>query len=243
MNNEQENLEKNILAKIESQKLSMKPKWYFFIISTLYIVGTILALLGTMFIFSLIIFSLHLSGAWFVPGFGFYGFAVFLQTIPWLMALLGIIFLFILQILIRHFAYAYSKPLVYSAGVIIIGGLLGSVLIAQTDFHKNLFVKTQRMRGPVNQIIYEKFGNQRAKNISIGEVNKLTSSGFLLLTREGELLEIQVTPETVLSPEKIILNQDFVVVFGQRQDGSIVALGIKKITREPFMNMRMQRMK
>src|SRR3989344_2081055 len=114
-----------VLERIRGGEVTMRPRWHFMLKATLVVAGIALAGLTLLFVVSLAMFALRASGVWFMPAFGWHGFAVFLWSLPKLLILLAIVFIIILELLVRHYAFAYRRPLLISALMVIALALLG----------------------------------------------------------------------------------------------------------------------
>ena len=80
-----------VLEKIKSGQVKMRPKAHFVLKTALVALGFILIILFVLYLISFIVFTLRMSGIWFAPGFGLYGIKIFLFSLPWLLILIAII--------------------------------------------------------------------------------------------------------------------------------------------------------
>lgn len=218
-----------VLERIRGGEVTMRPRWHFMLKATLVVAGIALAGLTLLFVVSLAMFALRASGVWFMPAFGWHGFAVFLWSLPKLLILLAIVFIIILELLVRHYAFAYRRPLLISALMVIALALLGGFLVIKTTFHSRLLERAERDRLPFAGSFYREYGAPRFRNVHIGEVTEVTEQGFMIKTRRDEVLRIVVTPETRFPLGLDIQQGDRVVVFGDRDDDAVQALGIQRI--------------
>lgn len=101
----------NILTKITDKEVSMRPKMYF---TTKFVVLcslVVFILLLSIFVVSIIFFSLRVSGHALLFGFGFQGVILFLKLFPWIPLAVDIVAIFLLAKLLRKFTFVYRRPL------------------------------------------------------------------------------------------------------------------------------------
>ncbi|HWU24747.1 MAG TPA: hypothetical protein VN086_03280 [Candidatus Paceibacterota bacterium] len=142
MNNnpEQHQIESEVLERIRSGKLRMKPRFFFVLKTALVIAITVLILLISVWLASFISFGLRLSGNDSLLGFGTRGILMFIAVFPWWLALIDLALIALLAWLLRHFKFGYRKPVLYLLGALIVGGVAGGLLFdRETPFHDDRF--------------------------------------------------------------------------------------------------------
>jgi hypothetical protein len=143
------NLQKDILNKIKTGEIHMKPKWHFVLKGALWLTATIAVALMAVYLLSFVFFLMRESGLLFAPLFGWAGVVLFVVSSPWILIGVVGVFLGVLYLLVSHYSFSYQKPLVYS--------MIGSVLlvialssfIQATSFHGRAgdFVARPRVPG------------------------------------------------------------------------------------------------
>ena len=233
MNNQEPNnsIHEQVLKAIESGEVKMRPKWHFVLKSALFFVGGLLLALTLVYLVSFTIFVLRQTGVLFIPGFGPHGLNVFLISAPWLLILMSLIFIALLQILVIKYSIGYGRPLLYSAIVILLLAILGGALVDRTSFHRKLFRRAENQRLPFAGVFYKRFGESRPDNVTIGSVSGLISQGYEIDDR-GEDIFVIVTPHTFLPDKQIFSINDMIIVFGNRQDATVTAEGIRIFSGE-----------
>lgn len=216
-----------VLEAIKSDQVKMRPKWHFILKAVFAAVGGIILLLSIVYLASFIFFILRQTGVIFVPIFGFRGWYAFLVSIPWLLVLLLLIFIVLLEILARHYSFAYRRPLIYFAIVVLLFVIIGGYIVATTHFHDRMFRYSQRHRLPFAGQMYRGYGEQRFKNIHQGIITEITRDGFIMENRRGETLIIIITRFTRLPLGADFSKGDTVVVFGDRENKTVGAIGIR----------------
>ncbi len=229
-----------VLETIRNGRVKMHPRRHFILKTALVITGCVLLSFSLLFLISFILFITHQNGVWFVSVFGFRGLRSSFVSLPWLLILVSILFIFILELLVKCYSFAYRKPLLYSAGAIILFAVIGGGIVASTPFHRGLFERARKDRLPITGPLYRGFGTPRSQNINPGIIETITENGFVIMTPRGEKLDVTVTPETRLPLGFDFAEGNFVVVFGERDGGTIHALGIRKINNERQENFRMK---
>lgn len=229
MNDKKTTLRDKVLDAIHSGRVKMRPRWHFVLKTILAISGTAIVLLALLYLASFILFILRQTGVWFVPAFGFRGVVTFLFSLPWLLILISVIFVVILEILVRRYAFAFRRPLLYSVLGIVLFVILGSFVVARTSFHRGVFRYAQSHQLPVAGPLYREFGMHRMRQVHPGTIRELTDQGFILENPSGETLVIVISPQTRLPFGFDFGEGDAVVVFGERDNDTVRAAGIRKI--------------
>jgi len=221
-----------VLSKIEEGQTKMKPKWHFALHTALFIVGVVVVLLLALYIASFSLFILDESDLWFVPSFGFAGLCLFLKSLPWFLIAIVLVFLILLHILVRHYAFAYQRPLLYSALAIIIFVIGGSLVIHYIGLHEGISAYSQKHQLPFAHPLYEKLGHPKNKQVYPGIIIEIREQDFSLQNRWHEVYEVYITTSTHFPYGARFMIGDEVIVIGEEiEDDKIEAFGIRKIDR------------
>jgi hypothetical protein len=114
-------LEKTIMAKVKSNEISMKPKWYFVLGSALMIIGLVASSIGAVFLTNLTLFLLRQHG----PN-GQYRLQQLLNSFPLWIPVLAVFGIAFGIWIIRKYDFSYKK----NFWLIILGFILSVVLSA-----------------------------------------------------------------------------------------------------------------
>jgi hypothetical protein len=218
-----------VLDRIKSGGIKMRPKIYFALKTLSIALGVLVVGFFLLFLISFITFSLRISGAWFLPGFGLRGFGAFLNDLPWLLILISALLIVVLEVLVKHFSFTYRRPILYSLLGIILVVLVGSFLVGETPLHPSLFQRAQEGRLPGIAPLYRDFGVPRLEDVDHGIVVEKTDNGFVIETPQGDKFTVVVSPKTILSPDSDVKEGDVVVVLGKLKDGVIQSFEIHKV--------------
>lgn len=221
-----------VLRQIKSGKAAMRPKWHFVLKTILVSTGILIASFALLYLVSFIYFYLRQSGILFVPSFGPHGFGVFLLSLPWLLILVSIVFFITLEVLVKRYAFTYRKPLLYSLVGIIVFVAIGSFVLAHTHLHQGLFRHAEEGRLPIVGGLYRGYGMQKMEGVHAGMVSKITTDGFIMTNRRGDELKVVITAETKFPQNMDLQEEDKVVVLGERDGDTIVAVGVRTIADE-----------
>ncbi|MEK7077149.1 MAG: hypothetical protein AAB967_02865 [Patescibacteria group bacterium] len=244
MDNEQgkKPIGEEVLRKIKSGAVRMRPKWHFALRAALFAAGAVIVFLALLYLVSFTLFALRRSGVLFVPAFGAPGWYAFLASVPWVLVLAAVIFIFILEALVRHYSFAHRRPLLYSLLAIVLLVLLGGFFAERAQMHGRFMRYAEERRMPFARGFYREFGMPHLREIHRGAITSLASSGLVMMDQEGETFTIAITPRTRLPFGMDFAEGDSVVVFGPRKDGMIDAFGIREITPDtmdmPFRGPR-----
>ena len=211
----------------------MRPRWHFVLRGGLWFVGTILAALTLLYLASFIVFTMHQSGSWFVPGFGWSALGVFFRSLPFLLVFLALLFMVLLEVLVSRYTFAYDKPLLYSALAIIVLVIFGGLAVGKTSLHSGLFRQAGKDRLPFAGELYRGYGMARSRELPLGMVEEITEDGWNVRNFRGEIVHVLVTPATSFPFGEDIEVGDTVVIFGEPQgDGVIKAFGAREISED-----------
>lgn len=232
-NNEKQKLIKeSILSTIKSGQLKMRPRWHFIFKAILAVLGAIILFLTVLYLASFIIFMLRQTGVLFVPAFGWQGWFAFFIHLPIFLICFLIIFIVVLELLVRHYAFAYRRPLLYSAiGIFVLAGL-GALALANSSFHGGVSKYADNNKETFVGKFYVEYGRQRFTDVHRGIIIEMISNGFMMRNRREEVLTIVVSRRTRLPFGADFSNGDIVVVFGPRNGNLVQAFGIQEIEGE-----------
>jgi hypothetical protein len=235
MNNQEENnnnIEKKVSEKIKSGDIKMKSRAHF-VWRTILLVSVIVILaLFVIYLISFIIFSLHTSGVWFLPGFGFSDIGILIGSLPWLLIVLSIVLILVLETFAERLTFVYHRPVVYSLVFIIVAVFLASFLIGITPFHSNLFESAYDQHLPIIGQFYRNYGTPRIHNVHNGVVTKLTDNGFTIETPNGEALNVILDYKNLAALQSTIKVGDTIVVVGNKNGNNIQATDVRKIQED-----------
>jgi hypothetical protein len=221
-------LKENILAKIKSGEVDMKPKWYFVGKTLLNLTGIAVLLMLAVYFLSFILFILRETGVMFVPGMGMHGFVYFVTASPWLLILLVGVFLGVLYVLVTKFSFSYRRPLVYSLIGIVLFVIAVSSLLHQMGMHPRLQNFVERHEVPGMMPMYRQSSDRR-EEITFGQIQRVEETYFLLLSPDADEFQVQLREDTRIAPDLELVPGASVVVFGDREGMVITAFGIKPL--------------
>lgn len=223
-------IHESVLAAIEAGRIKMKPKWQFVLQAVLFTVGLILAILAMLFIGSFIVFLLEQNGAWFAPALGTRGYRDLFFALPLVFIAVAIVFVILVQVMVRRYSFSYGRPLVYSVAGVTLLVLLGSVLIAQTHIHEDLFLHARNQQLPIIGGFYLQFGGpQQADHITPGKIIEKTDSGFNMNDPQQQQFTVIITPDTHFLNTSDFEPGDYVIVLGDRIGNTITADGVREV--------------
>ena len=97
-------IEKTIMAKVKSNEIYIKPRWYFLLGSFLTITGLVSFSLGAVFLTNLTLFSLRRHGL-----MGQWRLEIMLNSFPWWIPILAIVGLMLGVWLLKKYDFSYKK--------------------------------------------------------------------------------------------------------------------------------------
>ena len=240
--NNHTSLKEKVLGKIQAKKLSMHPKYYFWMRVAALVVVSILVLLISVFIFNFLLFSIRISSSDAFLGFGLRGWQAFLAFFPWDLLAVDAVLVAVLLWLLRQFKFGYKNPMLYVLLGICVLTVGAGIAVDQTtginerflkDAHEHrlpppligLYGRAERMPGPGNGVC-------RCMIISI--------DGRTLIVSD---LKASTTPFTLMLPPNDprattsnLQAGDVIFVAGERAGETINVFGIRKLFRENEIN-------
>lgn len=227
-----------ILSAIKSGEVKARPKWYFYAQSVLMAAGVILTGVALLFLASFIVFALRQNGGWFAPGFGFFGLHVFLTAMPWLLLVAVLGLLWLLESLLRRYQFSYQRPMLYSFVGIGLLVSVGTIVLSTARLHENLLERARHHQLMFAEPFYRQYGMPDLNNLTRGMILNKINTGYKIETASEDIFNVLISPQTRLPYGYNFIPGDVVVVIGQRDDGTIQALGVIKIQNGPGVDMR-----
>jgi hypothetical protein len=150
---EVDSIEKNVLEKIQSGEVKIRSRMYFVLKVVTLIIVALLVFVTSALLVSFMIFSLRVSGRFFLLGFGDRGLLAFFITFPWFILVADILFIILFERLLNHFKFGYRLPLLYTLGASALFIILAGLALDRISIHETLFQEAaQNHLGPVGGI-------------------------------------------------------------------------------------------
>jgi hypothetical protein len=221
---------RDVLSKIKSDEVRMKPKAYFTLKAVGLVVVATLTLIVSALVLSYLIFSIRVSGHFFLLGFGKEGWYAFLTLFPWTALILDLILLIALDRLLQQFRFGYRIPLIYlGIGTLAFTFSFG-ILINDTPLHGMLMERAEQERLPVIGGFYRELRESPpSEGIFVGTVEEVQGNSLIL---EIGPMKWDVFPES--SPHTVQIMQtlktgDELFVAGTTTGDVIHAYGVEKM--------------
>lgn len=230
----QNKIAEEVLQKIKSGRISMRPKAYFVAKAVAVIFLSIFIFLISAFILSYIVFSLKASGKLFLLGFGWRGFVNFAILFPWFFLLVDVILVFALDWFLKKFSFGYHAPLVYLfLGSTAAAAAIGLVFTA-TPLHSGFLrnAETGKIPPPAAELYDGLRRPPRGLGIFRGTVVSIATSSFEMLhddldgDEDTGLVKVQFPPD--INPADFVEEGEHVFVAGDAASGTIRAYGVSR---------------
>ena len=225
----------NLLKKISSNEVVMRPKIYFTLKLIALGVISFLVLAVSVFTFNFILWSIHAQATDAFLGFGRRGIPLFLAAFPWTLLIVDIALIFVLQWIVRRFYHGYRKPILLALiGIFVIMGAAGTVIDLATPVNDFLYRGDSRF---VPSQVRDIYRNTRSSPRPVGDtcLCVITAIGTSTLIAENAVLG-STTQFIVMVPShdshattSSLSVGDTVMVAGDREGNTIQAFGIRKI--------------
>ncbi len=134
-----ENLKERVFAEIANDDVKIYSKAHFALRLILVAVVAILALIISVFLFTIVLFGLRVSGREALLNFGAAGFWAFLRFFPWALLVTDIVLVIALEWLLRRFRFGYRSPVLYLLlGLLAVSASLGFLIDRTTGVNDAL---------------------------------------------------------------------------------------------------------
>ncbi len=235
MNTEHSHITQQVLEKVRTGGVQMHSRAYFIARVVLSVIVAGLTLTISALVGSFIFFSIHLSGHFFLLGYGARGVQTFILLFPWALLALDVALIIALQWLLQGFRFGYRASLL----VVFLWVLGGSVALAAVinvlPVNSALLERADRGELPlVGGIYMGVHDSHRAQGVFRGVVISTAgpTSTIIRSDRDRDIDDGQhvvVTgPETKLDAPLHVGDQ--VYIFGTDASGTIEAEGIDHLS-------------
>ncbi len=222
MSKKETKMQKKIMNDIKNSELQMHSKTYFRVLN--------LALIGVSGLFLMLSALLGLIALREIAygdrlglrSFGTRGYSEFLQTLPWLAIIFGLLTFLIAYTLVKHFDFTYKHRFYTIVGALIFAVAALGIIFASTGLEGALS-KT----GPFEGLrTFSRFSQEHSIT---GEVVDVQESTVIILSDEGETVEIQLSENyRGLRMGYQIQIGDTVFAIGNRNGDTFEAYGMRK---------------
>lgn len=219
--------QQDILKKIKTGEVDMKPRWHFILKSLLLVFSVITAVLVVVYLLSFVIFTLRQSGVGFTLLYGFRGISMFVMSSPWLLIASAGAAVVVLQVLVHKYSFSYRQPLLYTIIGVVFLMLIGSYVIEQTSLHQRMQGFAKQHEVPVFGSMYRNAAENRPKNIVRGTIVELNQTGFVIESDRKETLKIVVSQKTKQRPGEVYSVGETLLIFGDRKRDVVDAIGVR----------------
>lgn len=218
----QSNIKNIVLDKIKHGDVKKIPKFIFSLKGVLLLLAIIIIFAFLLFLISFILFALQVSELWYLPAFGFQGIELLLSNFPWLLVSMVIFFIIILEILVSRYSFAYRRPLLYSALLVIIIVVAISFIVRETAVHEKIYIQSG---GPIKSF-YDRYAKPNAAEFHPGTALEVNDKGLTLELSDKSTIFVNITKETKIRPDFKIFPGARLLVIGKIRIGIIEAEAI-----------------
>lgn len=175
-------LNDDVMKKIDSNEVEMKPKAYFVLLTAGLAVFTVLLFFASAWFTNLLIFKFRSHGLFEYLKYGTIGHYFFVGNIPFVLAFIAMLFFIAGLMLLKYFDFSYKGSLLMMGSAIVITTLIAAFLIDSFGLNE-IFEKNKTMC-----CFYET--HYIDKDRIIGSVQKTGRNGYIVLTANGKLFRV-----------------------------------------------------
>lgn len=236
-NIQQNSIKDEILQKIKSGQVSMRPKYYFVIKLVALAITIFITFLLSSFIVSYVIFSIKTSGQTSLLDFGPRGLYHFILALPWFVLVADILLITFIDWLLKSFRFGYNSSALFLLVVTMVSITVLATIINYTSFHKILLNKAENRHLPIAGGLYMGMRMSHGNSgMFRGEIVSIESTSTFYIKHTdydgddtGQVIEI-FTPTNSDVFTLFLQPGDEVFVAGDKIPGGIRAYGIRKLT-------------
>ena len=142
MRNKKINITEKVMKKIKNEKITMRPKWYFWLGSAILFIAIVSLMIVTVFLISLVTFSLRNRGG----PMAIVRYQQIVSNFPWWAVVVSILGLISGITLLKKYDFSYKKNFWLVAGGFVLAVILAGILIDILGFD-NIWIR----RGPMKK--------------------------------------------------------------------------------------------
>lgn len=234
---QQNNFTDQILNKIKSGEVSMKPKYYFVIKLFALGISTFLIFILSSVLVSYVLFSIKASGQLYLLDFGPRGVYRFLMALPWIILVLDLLLIVFIDWLLKSFRFGYNSSVAFLFVVTMVSITALATCINYTSFHKMLLVRAENKDLPFGGGFYEGMRKSHGRQgIYHGEIVSIESTSTFYIKYkdfdfdiDNDLVRVEV-PDGYDVFTLFLAPGDKVFVAGDKNELGISAFGVRKLT-------------
>jgi translation initiation factor IF-1 len=229
-----ESIKKKIEERIESGKMTIKPRSLYILKRIFIILIFLLLAIFSLFFSSFGFFALKSGGIFSLPNIGFGLIPLILLNLPWITIILLVILVVTTELFGKKYSIVYKWPLIYSLFVFVVFLGIGGLVLAQSGIHEKISDSARKERLGIFGPGYKKLEDVKPKSLNFGEVIEAGESRILVRLEDEEEVEVTINDKTRGRVHNIAVG-DIISIIGEIKDGSIMAKGIKEIKEgSPF---------
>ena len=220
-----ENQEDDMMTKWEGAR--MRSRWFFVARSTLLALAAVILFAAPLYLVSFIIFVLGRNGVSLAPDFGWSGWLLFLERLPWVLLLLALVLILLLATLLHHYEFIYHRPVVYGLASFAFLIVVASFFIAATSFHQQLFLYSTKNLPWMGQF-YEA-ESAFPPDIHRGQILTVGSDTIIIADDADGITSTVIVPPGSPFPDGFRVGDDIIVFGGRDALGEIAAFGLRRV--------------
>ena len=113
-------IKQKIVSYIKTQKISMKPRWYFVFLVLMRLLVALAIFVSVVYLSSFISLVMREHEFFKLMGIRPHGVRTFMLAVPWLLIFMSISLLLVLEVLTNKFEFVYKRPLAYSLFALVV---------------------------------------------------------------------------------------------------------------------------
>ena len=228
------NIKEEILSKIRTHEVAMRPKAYFTLKVGALAVVAFMVLVVSVFLCNFILFTVRLNSHDSLLAFGPGGIVRFLQLFPWSFLLLDVALIALLEWLVRQFQFGYKNSVIMLLFAILVVVASVSVFLDRgIGFNDELLRRADRHSLPPPFGDFYERARHAAPESGVYHGTVVAVQGETLMVR----LDMSTTTITVVVPnhERVAVGER-VFIFGKEGTSSVEAFGVRTLPHDdPFI--------
>lgn len=211
----------------------MHSRSYFALKSLLWALAAIFFLAVAAALVVFVFYSLKLTGALALTGFGFKGMRDFLLALPLSLILITLLFIMTAAVFLKRYPVTYRRPLIYGVMALLVIISLGSAaFVASTGLRRSIYATVEYGEIPLVSGFYDAYTKAGSRRVTVGRVVRAEKGGVTVITREGEEVQAVFGPQTSIYTDRVFEAGDYVIVYGERDGGVVGAMAVERVKTE-----------
>jgi len=217
-----------IMAKIEKEKIAIKPCCLVQAEKIGLAVSLLISVLMSVLIANFVFYWLKKSGSWQFLFLGNLGLKTFLQSFPFLWVLFGILFFALVALLLREYDFSYCRPYLLILFLVWLLVLVSGSVLALSGMNEKVSAEVQKGGFSAMKNFYPDYEQGFwCQTGLLGRVLAVRDSQMDVISK-ARLIKLLLTEKTVFIGDSFFEKGDWIRTVGQERETFFEVIAIQK---------------